>query len=122
MEDQRTMEELSASESSVSPAAPAGVVVTAFLFALSLGILAPIIWLATAFLAMVIGQHSEVALTVIGYLQIGLVPLSVGGGAVVGLVLGLIPRGRARKRWLIGAGIITFVALVVNVGMALLLR
>ncbi len=100
----------------------AGRVGTAVLFVVSLGVFAPIVWLASAFLAMFAGQRSEAALMVVGYLQIGLVPLSAMVGAILGLVLGLIPRGKAIKRWLIGAAAITLIALVVNVGLALLLR
>jgi hypothetical protein len=92
----------------------------AALFALTLGAFAVIAWLAIAFFSMAISK-SEAALMVIGYSQIGLIPIGLMAGAVTGAVLGFIQRGKALKRWLLGALLISLMALAINGFFALLL-
>ena len=115
------MEDLSQPSSS-SPVLPVlgRRVGTAVLFAVTLGVLAPIVWLAVWFLFMSLAP-SDGALLVLGYVQIALLPISVAVGLVLGGVLGLIRRGKALIRWLIGAALVLLLALIVNGGLSFLL-
>jgi len=115
------MEDLS-QPSSLSPVSPVWGrrVGTAVLFAVTLAVLAPIVWLAVWFLFMSLAR-SDGALLVLGYVQIALLPISVGVGIVLGGVLGLIQRGKALTRWLIGAALVLLLALIVNGGLSFLL-
>lgn len=90
------------------------------IFALSLGAIAFVVWAFTGFLAM--GSLPENMGLGLGYLQMGLIPLAGIAGAAMGFVLGVIPRGRAIKRWLIGAVVAIAVAVIVNGALALILR
>ena len=93
---------------------------TAVLFVVTLGVVAPIVWLAIWFLFMSLAGN-ESTLMVLGYAQIGLLPISVMLGIGLGMVLGLIQRGQASKRWLVGAAVIVLSAVVINGGLWLLL-
>ena len=93
-------------------------VLTAILFAITLGIIGPILWALTAFCAMY-PLTDKAAVTLIGYCQVFLIPAAGVLGLILGIVMGLQRRSAAWKRWLIGAASILLLGIVVNGGMAL---
>jgi hypothetical protein len=90
------------------------------IFALSLGAIAFVVWAIAGFIAM--GSLPENMGLGLGYMQMGLIPLAGIAGAMFGFVLGVIPFGRALKRWLVGAATVIGIAVIVNGALALLLR
>lgn len=86
----------------------------AALFAVTLSVFTAVAWLVIAFLSMAIAR-SEGAIMLIGYFQIGLIPIGALAGAVTGAFLGFFwQRGKAIKRWLLGAGVLSLIALAIN--------
>ncbi len=90
------------------------------LFAISLGAIAFVVWAITGFLAM--GSLPENLGLGLGYIQMGLIPMAGIVGVVLGFVLGIIPRGRALKRWLIGLVVVIILPVAINSALALVLR
>jgi hypothetical protein len=90
------------------------------LFAISLGAIAFVVWGITDFVAM--GTLPENMGLGLGYIQMGLIPLAGIGGAIIGAVLGILPRPRAIKRWLIGLALVVILPTLVNGALALVLR
>jgi hypothetical protein len=90
-------------------------------FAISHGIVGAAAFFAVAFAVMAMLSDQR-ALLAIGYLQIVFIPGAGVLGAVLGVVLGSIGRGASLERWLVGAGVLCLLAIVVNGGLALVLK
>ena len=86
---------------------------TKILFALSLGFVGAVACFVSAFVVMA-SISKEDALTVIGYSQLVLIPAAGVIGLALGIVLCLVERGTPLERWLIGAGILCLLAIIVN--------